>query len=49
VLRSALCADSLSYSLFISALQHLFVVQVVFEVQGILRQDLSFHCDLVLE
>jgi hypothetical protein len=54
-----LCADPLSYLLFISALQYLSVVQVIFEVQGILRQDLffaatyskglSFHCDLVFE
>jgi hypothetical protein len=47
VLRSVLCADSLSYSLFISALQHLSVVQVIFEVQGILRQDLLFYCNLL--
>jgi hypothetical protein len=47
VLRSVLCVDSLSYSLFISALQHLSVVQVIFEVHGILRQDLLFCCNLL--
>jgi hypothetical protein len=42
-----LCADPLSYLLFITALQYLSVVQVIFEVQGILRQDLLFHCNLL--
>jgi hypothetical protein len=42
-----LCAVSLSYLLFILALQYLYVVQAVFEVQGILRQELLFRCNLL--
>jgi hypothetical protein len=42
-----LCTDSLSYLLFISALQYLSVVQAIFEVQDILRQDLIFRCNLL--
>jgi hypothetical protein len=37
----------LSYLLFILALQYLYVVQAVFEVQGILRQELLFCCNLL--
>jgi hypothetical protein len=47
VLCSVMCAVSLSYLLFILALQYLYVVQVVFEVQGILRQELQFCCNLL--
>jgi hypothetical protein len=47
VLCFVLCADPLSYLLFISALQYLSVVQVIFEVQGILIQDLLFRCNLL--
>jgi hypothetical protein len=46
-LCALLCVVSLSFLLFISALQHLFVLQVIFEVQGILRQDLLFPCNLL--
>jgi hypothetical protein len=42
-----LCAISLSYLLFILALLYLYVVQAVFEVQGILRQELQFRCNLL--
>jgi hypothetical protein len=42
-----LCVVSLSYLLFILALQYLYVVQAVFEVQGILRLELQFHCNLL--
>jgi hypothetical protein len=42
-----MCAVSLSYLLFILALQYLYVVQAVFEVQGILRQELQFRCNLL--
>jgi hypothetical protein len=42
-----LCVVSLSYLLFILALQYLYVVQAVFEVQGILRQELLFRCNLL--
>jgi hypothetical protein len=31
--------------LFILVLQYLYVVQAVFEVQGILRQELQFCCN----
>jgi hypothetical protein len=44
-----LCVDPLSYLLFTSALQYLSVVQVIFEVQDILRQDLLFRCNLLEE
>jgi hypothetical protein len=47
VLCSVLCAISLSYLLFILALQYLYVVQAIFEVQGIFRQELQFHCNLL--
>jgi hypothetical protein len=47
VLCSVLYAVSLSYLLFILALLYLYVVQAVFEVQGILRQELQFHCNLL--
>jgi hypothetical protein len=47
LLCSVLCAVSLSYLLFILALQYLYVVQAVFEVQGILRQELQFRCNLL--
>jgi hypothetical protein len=47
VLCSVLCAVSLSYLLFILALQYLYVVQDVFEVQGILRQEHQFRCNLL--
>jgi hypothetical protein len=47
VLCSVLCAVSLSYLLFILALQYLYVAQAVFEVQGILRQELQFRCNLL--
>jgi hypothetical protein len=47
VLCSVLCAVSLSYLLFILALLYLYVVQAVFEVQGILRQELQFRCNLL--
>jgi hypothetical protein len=47
VLRSVLCAISLHSLLFICALQYLFGVQVIFEVQGTLRQDLLFRCNLL--
>jgi hypothetical protein len=47
VLCSVLCDVSLSYFLFILALQYLYVVQTVFEVQGILRQELQFRCNLL--
>ena len=47
VLCSVLCDVSLSYLLFILALQYLYVVQVVFKVQGILRQELQFRCNLL--
>jgi hypothetical protein len=33
--------------LFILALLYLYVVQAVFEVQGILRQELQFRCNLL--
>jgi hypothetical protein len=42
-----LCAISLSYLLFILALQYLYVVQAIFEVQGILRQEFQFRCNLL--
>jgi hypothetical protein len=42
-----MCVVSLSHLLFILALQYLYVVQVVFEVQGILRQELQFHYNLL--
>jgi hypothetical protein len=42
-----LCVVSLSYLLFIPALQYLYVVQAVFEVQGILGQELQFRCNLL--
>jgi hypothetical protein len=42
-----LCVVSLSYLLFILALLYLYVVQAVFEVQGILRQELQFRCNLL--
>jgi hypothetical protein len=42
-----MCAVSLSYLLFILALQYLYVVQAVFEVQGILRQELLFRYNLL--
>jgi hypothetical protein len=32
---------------FILALLYLYVVQAVFEVQGILRQELQFRCNLL--
>jgi hypothetical protein len=41
VLCSVLCAVSLSYLLFILALQYLYVVQVVFEVRGIFKTGTS--------
>jgi hypothetical protein len=41
------CAVSLPYLLFILALQYLYVVQAIFEVQGILRQELQFRCNLL--
>jgi hypothetical protein len=47
VLYSVLCAVSLYYLLFILALLYLYVVQAVFEVQGILRQELQFRCNLL--
>jgi hypothetical protein len=47
VLCSMLCVVSLSYLLFILALQYLYVVQAVFEVYGILRQELLFRCNLL--
>ena len=47
VLCSMLRADPLFYLLLISALQYSSVVQAVFEVQGILRQDLQFRCNLL--
>jgi hypothetical protein len=47
VLCSVLCVVSLSYLLFILALQYLYVVQAVFEVHGILRQELLFRCNLL--
>jgi hypothetical protein len=42
-----MCVVSLSYLLFILALLYLYVVQVVFEVQGILRQELLFRYNLL--
>jgi hypothetical protein len=33
--------------LFILALQYLYVLQAVFEVHGILRQELQFRCNLL--
>jgi hypothetical protein len=47
VLCSVLCAISLFYLLFILALLYLYVVQAVFEVRGILRQELQFRCNLL--
>jgi hypothetical protein len=47
VLCSVLSVVSLSYLLFILALQYLCVVQDIFEVQGILRQELQFRCNLL--
>jgi hypothetical protein len=47
VLCFVLCAVSLSYLLFILALLYLYVVQAIFEVQGILRQELQFQCNLL--
>jgi hypothetical protein len=47
VLCSVLCAMSLSYLLLILALQYLYVVQAVFEVQGILRHELLFRYNLL--
>jgi hypothetical protein len=41
VLCSMLCVVSLSYLLFILALQYLYVVQAVFEVQGIFKTETS--------
>jgi hypothetical protein len=42
-----MCVVSLSYLLFILALLYLYVVQAIFEVQGILRQELQFRCNLL--
>jgi hypothetical protein len=47
VLCSMLCDVSLSYFLVILALQYLYVVQAIFEVRGILRQELQFRCNLL--
>jgi hypothetical protein len=47
VLCFVLCTVSMSYLLLILALQYLYMVQAIFEVQGILRQELQFRCNLL--
>jgi hypothetical protein len=42
-----LCVVSLAYLCFILALQYLYVIHAVFEVQGILRQEFQFRCNLL--